>query len=303
MASMQRITKDCLVPTYSPDNPIRLTVDSGEVFVLETHDRFASWQGSSSSPNLSDPALMGVTGAVAVHGVKAGDLLAVDILAIDLTSEFTQVNAIPGKGRFADHVKSFTTRRARAGSAGVEFAGLIVPPRPMVGRIGVAPAGSSVPSVSPGPHGGNIDAREVTIGNTIYLPVCVDGALLAAGDVHAAQGDGESMISGAEAMADLTLRCRLVGRSLAADLGIQEPIIRTPTHLVLLASASTLDQAAQAALNHLHDLIRRLLGLDPVEAGMLISLAADVGVAQLVNPLVTAKVSIPRTIIDLPDPS
>ena len=34
---------------------------------------------------------------------------------------------------------------------------------------------------------------------------------------------------------------------------------------------------------------------------MLVSLAADLGVAQIVNPLVTAKASIPRSILDLPD--
>jgi amidase len=104
-------------------------------------------------------------------------------------------------------------------------------------------------------------------------------------------------------MADLTLRCRLVGKGLARDLGIVEPLIRTPSHLVTLASAPTLDAAAQAALDHLHDLIRRLLGLGAVEAGMLVSLVADLGVAQVVNPLATAKVAIPRSIVDVPDVS
>ena len=300
---MQRIAKDRLVPNYAPDNPVHLTVDSGEVFVLETHDRFASWQGSDAAPNLSDPALMGVTGAVAVRGAEPGDLLAVDVLGIAFTSPFCQVNAIPGKGRFAEHVAAFETRRAPIHADGVSFAGVTVPLRPMIGRVGVAPADRAVPSVAPGPHGGNVDAREVTTGCTVYLPVAVAGALFAAGDVHAAQGDGESMISGAEAMADLTLRLRVVGKGLARDLGIVEPFIRTSTHLVALASAADLDAAARAALDHLHDLLRRLRSLSAVEAGMLVSLAADVGVAQIVNPLVTAKASIPRSILDLPDPT
>jgi amidase len=298
---MQRIGKDQLVANYAPDNPVHLTVDPGEAFVLETHDRFASWHGSDAAPNLSDPALMGVTGAVAVRGAEPGDLLAVDVLGIEFTSPFGQVNAIPGRGHFAGHVGAFETRRVPITPAGVPFAGVTVPLRPMIGRVGVAPADRSVPSVAPGPHGGNVDAREVTTGSTVYFPVAVAGALFAAGDVHAAQGDGESMISGVEAMADLTLRCRLVGKGLARDLGIVEPWVRTRSHLVALASAPTLDAAAQSALEHLHDLIRRLLGLSAVEAGMLISLVADLGVAQVVNPLATAKAAIPRSILDLPD--
>ena len=43
----------------------------------------------------------------------------------------------------------------------------------------------------PRPCGGNIDCKELVAGTTLYLPISVDGALLSAGDGHAAQGDGE----------------------------------------------------------------------------------------------------------------
>ena len=42
-----------------------------------------------------------------------------------------------------------------------------------------------------GVWGGNMDFNEVIEGATVYLPVCVPGALLYVGDGHAAQGDGE----------------------------------------------------------------------------------------------------------------
>ena len=169
---MKRIAKDCLVHSYGPDNPVRLRVTPGEVFVVETHDRFAGWLDSPEAPDLSNPSLMGVTGAVAVEGAEPGDLLAVDVLEVHLTCEFGMVNAIPGKGAFARHVERFQTRRVPIAADTVELAGVRVPLR-----------------------------------------------------------------------------------------------------------------------------LRR--GLDPVEAGMLISVAADLGVAQIVNPLVTAKVAIPRVILDL----
>ena len=296
---MKRIAKDCLVHSYGPDNPVRLRVTPGEVFVVETHDRFAGWLDSPEAPDLSNPSLMGVTGAVAVEGAEPGDLLAVDVLEVRLTGGFGMVNAIPGKGAFARYVERFQTRRVPIAADGVELAGVRVPLRPMIGRIGTAPADRSVPSISPGPHGGNLDVREIGPGSTVYLPVFLPGALVSAGDVHAAMGDGESMISGVEAMADLVLRCRLVDRATARVLAVQHPLVRTMDRLLAIASAPTLDEAARLALDSLHRLLRLRRGLDPVEAGMLISVAADLGVAQIVNPLVTAKVAIPRAILDL----
>ncbi len=41
-------------------------------------------------------------------------------------------------------------------------------------------------------------------------PVFVDGALLACGDVHAAMGDGESVLSAVEAEASLPRCCRVL---------------------------------------------------------------------------------------------
>ena len=56
-----------------------------------------------------------------------------------------------------------------------------------------------MPPDEPGRHstgpprrcGGNIDCKELVAGTTLYLPIPVDGALVSAGDGHAAQGDGE----------------------------------------------------------------------------------------------------------------
>jgi len=296
---VKRITKGNLVHAYGPDNPARLTVASGEAFVVETHDRFEGWLDSDEAPDLSSPALMGVTGAVAVEGARPGDVLAVDVLGIDLVGGFGQINAIPGKGAFAGLVERFSTRRVPITPDGVPFASSIVTLRPMIGRIGTAPARENVPSVVPGPHGGNLDVREVTTGSTIYLPVYLPGALLSVGDVHAAMGDGESLISGVEAQANLTLRCRVLGRDLARRIALQNPLVQTPDAFLALASARTLDEAARLALETLRRLLVELKGLDRIEAAMLISIAADVGVAQLVNPLVTAKVAIDRRIFQI----
>jgi acetamidase/formamidase len=48
-----------------------------------------------------------------------------------------------------------------------------------------------VSSIPPNYTGGNIDDWRIGKGGTMYYPVSVDGALLSAGDTHAAQGDSE----------------------------------------------------------------------------------------------------------------
>ena len=61
----------------------------------------------------------------------------------------------------------------------------------------------------PGMFGGNIDVRDLSSGATLYLPVLNPGALFSAGDVHAAQGDGEVCINGMECPAEVELRFQL----------------------------------------------------------------------------------------------
>lgn len=44
-----------------------------------------------------------------------------------------------------------------------------------------------------------MDNTAITAGATLYFPVYTDGALFGCGDMHAAMGDGEISVSGAEA--------------------------------------------------------------------------------------------------------
>lgn len=67
-----------------------------------------------------------------------------------------------------------------------------VPVRLHFGTMGVAPAEADiVDSIPPSYTGGNIDNWRIGKGGTMYYPVAVPGALLSAGDPHAAQGDSE----------------------------------------------------------------------------------------------------------------
>src|SRR5437667_3152509 len=78
------------------------------------------------------------------------------------------------------------------------------PARPMLGCVGVAPAGGFAPTSGPaGPYGGNLDYNEVREGSTVFLPVYHPGGLLFIGDGHALQGDGEPTGNGVETSMDV----------------------------------------------------------------------------------------------------
>ncbi|MFU0790065.1 MAG: Acetamidase [Virgibacillus proomii] len=64
---------------------------------------------------------------------------------------------------------------------------LKLPIKPMIGVIGTAPRNEEVPTGTPKDHGGNMDCKRICKGATLYLPVNVDGALLAMGDAHAGE--------------------------------------------------------------------------------------------------------------------
>ena len=53
-------------------------------------------------------------------------------------------------------------------------------------------------TIPPRENGGNLDAKLLSRGSKLCLPVLVDGALFSAGDAHFAQGDGEVCVTAVE---------------------------------------------------------------------------------------------------------
>src|SRR5258708_21692706 len=86
-----------------------------------------------------------------------------------------------------DAEKKLITFQATDSDFKVQF-----PLKPFLGCIGVAPAnGEARSSIVPAEFGGNMDAPEVLPGDTLYLPVNVNGALFYFVGRDAAMGDGE----------------------------------------------------------------------------------------------------------------
>ena len=149
------------------------------------------------------------------------------------------------------------------------------PARPMVGVVGVAPAGPAVHTFFPGAHGGNLDINELGISAIIYLPVSVPGALLSLGDVHASMGDGELNGGGLDIDAEVTVTV-----ALHSGLGWTRPVIETPNAWCTCANAATLQEAIRQACRDMTSLLARCLSMSKEEAFILIGAAVDARIGQ-----------------------
>ena len=184
--------------------------------------------------------------------------------------------------------------------------GVRIPIRPHFGTMGVAPAEADfVDSIPPGYFGGNIDNWRIGKGGTMYYPVAVSGALLSAGDPHAAQGDSE--LAGTAIETSLTGVVQVILHkkdSLAGTQleGLDYPLLETATEWVVhgfsyanyleelgesaqseIYSKSSIDNAMRDAFRKMRHFLMTAKGLSEDEAISLMSVAADFGVTQVVD--------------------
>ena len=86
-----------------------------------------------------------------------------------------------------------------------------LPVEPMLGTVGVAPAGGEVrSSLVPDRFGGNMDTPQMRAGTTCFLGVNVEGALFSVGDGHYRQGEGEACGTAVEGAMTTTLIVELI---------------------------------------------------------------------------------------------
>ena len=163
-----------------------------------------------------------------------------------------------------------------------------LPIDPMIGVIGTAPAGEGIDTGTPGAHGGNMDCTRIGIGATLYLPVNTSGALLAMGDLHARMGDGEVEICGVEIAGAVTVKVTVV-----KNCGLPTPFLVNSEIAAAIYSAETVDQACVGATMAMHGFLMKELGMNEHEAGMLLSVAGNLRICQIVDPEKTCRMEIP----------
>ena len=120
-------------------------------------------------------------GPIEVIGSKAGDILEVEVIDIELAEQGVMTTA-PNLGVLGDKITDFDTKIIKIKDGFAHFSPQIkIPLTPMIGVIGVFPPEEGVHCAFPGSHGGNMDTKIIKKGTKVYLPIYVDGAGLALG--------------------------------------------------------------------------------------------------------------------------
>jgi acetamidase/formamidase len=283
---------------FSSNLPPALTVASGDRIDVETLTGFALCD--NAPPEFLTPELLDIyhnlpnerkvgpgphllTGPIYIEDAEPGDVLEVTLEAIAPRVPMG-FNAIrPGWGALPQRFDKAALRFISLDLENnrTEFppnSGIYLPLTPFFGILGVATDDTCRNSVPPGLYGGNIDNRQLQAGARLFLPVFLPGARFSIGDGHSTQGDGEVNVTAIETSMNGTITLTLhKGKTLDA------PFAETPTNIITMGFASTLDEAFEQALQRMIAFLETVVGLDAEDAYVLCSLAANFHITQVVN--------------------
>ncbi|MBJ7330472.1 MAG: acetamidase/formamidase family protein [Solirubrobacteraceae bacterium] len=182
-----------------------------------------------------------MAGPFAIAGAEPGDVLEVEVLDFQPDS-YGWTFLLPGYGHLRDHdfapfLVHWELSDGVARSA--QLPGITIPGRPFLGIMGVglghtefdaykareaklpqapqptpeavvpATAADGLRTVGPRENGGNLDVKQLTAGSRFRVTVQVPGANLSLGDMHFAQGDGETMVTAIETSGTVSVRVTL----------------------------------------------------------------------------------------------
>jgi formamidase len=296
-----------------------------------------------------------LTGPVYINGAKPGDLLEIEYLDIVPQSHGFTRNR-PGAGFLRDlfpdyYLVHWEMKDGWATSA--QLPGVRIPDGSFMGTAGIAPSRAqmeewtrreadlvrrggiayppdpedAIPSggtiaaeglrtMPPRENCGNVDAKQLTKGSRLLIPVNVDGALYSVGDGHFAQGDGEVCVTAIEMGATAAVRFR-VHQGEAARHGIRWPRFSHPGYFAAPQWAApknfiatmgmpvrdngtqegeNLTLAARNALIHMIELLQER-GWSREQAYIICSVAVDLRVSNVVDlPNVTVSAFLPEDI-------
>jgi acetamidase/formamidase len=286
--------KDGYEYLFSHLNQPRMQVELGESFVCETEDAFSGHmykEGALPTPEFvpemerTPVELNPQTGPVYINGVKAGDLICVNIEKVTPAARgFTCV--VPAVGPLARNIDwpLFLEPRVfhfehHPGPSGTTRDGeltaldgkLRLPLRPFMGTIAVAPDHEPESALmGQGPYGGNFDCRDIAEGNKVYLNVYHDGALLYIGDMHGSQGDTEFFGIANETRGEVQLSVNVI-----RNQRIPFPRIEKPDSIVQMYSYRPLEDAVRSATIHLMEWMMEGWGMTEEEAFLNVQVNPD----------------------------
>ena len=295
------------------DKPV-LTIKTGDTVVMHTvlTNSPAGLSKAGVAADAIEPALRAIydgvpsaargpgghilTGPIAIEDAEPGDTLEVRIRKIELAIPYAYNAFRYGAGFLTDDfpyarikIVPLDTRRM----VGKFGPGIEVPLAPFFGSMGVAPPPEfgRYDSAPPTINGGNMDDKALVAGTTLYLPVHAKGALFQAGDGHAAQGNGEVDITALETSLTGTFEFVLHKRQLTLY-----PRAETPDAYIAMGFDDDLSNATRKALRNMIDFLVSAKKLTRDDAYMLVSVAGNVEVTELVDRNKGVHVVIPKSV-------
>ncbi|MBV8652126.1 MAG: acetamidase/formamidase family protein [Alphaproteobacteria bacterium] len=298
-----------------------------------------------------------LTGPIWIKDAKPGDLLEIEYLDI-VPESFGWTRFRPGIGFLRDHFPDpylVLWNMEEGWATSPLIPGVRIPEGSFMGTAGVAPshdqlrewtrreaallarggivsppdAQDAVPptgpiaaeglrTMPPRENCGNIDAKQLTTGSKLFIPVNVPGALYSVGDAHFAQGDGECCVSAIEMGATVALRFR-VHSGEAARKSIRwprfshpgyfaKPEWAAPHNFIATVGMPIREDGTQegedltlAARNALLEMIKLLgeRGYTREQAYIICSVAVDLRISNAVDlPNVAVSALLPEAIFD-----
>jgi len=289
---MNNFSSDKAIYHFGPKNEPIGTVKLGEKFTVETMDCYSGQISSEQvlRPDIDVSILNASTGPISIDSIKKGDTIKVTIHDIKVDEYGVMVTSV-GLGPLGENITEPNTKKIRISDGKVYFNNIVVKSEPMIGVIGVATEEEETPCAVPGDHGANMDNKEIKKGSHIYLPVFVDGAKLAVGDLHGAMRDGELSGTGIEIGGVTTLE---VNKS---KLKVKMPIVENDKGYFIVASEQNLDLAIKKGIRYVTELLMKAKDINFPDAYRLMSITCDVQICQIVNSKKTIRIKVPKELI------
>jgi len=255
----------------------------GKKFTKEIREIFDSVKERGPGPHV-------LTGPIYVEDAKPGDVLEISLLKVEPWYDYGLNLMVNGKGVLSNE---FTKSTVNCIPLDIKNRVAIlphakIPISPFYGILSVAPAAGRITSDSVGPHGGNMDVKELVASSKVYLPIEVDGALFSIGDGHSCQGDGEVDKTALETSMKGLIRLRV-----RKNIKIKMPMAETKNNYILMAFASSLDAALKIAVKSTIEFLVSK-GFGKKEAYIFCSLCVDFRISQAVGDFKGIHAMVPK---------
>jgi acetamidase/formamidase len=307
-----------------PNEPPKLTVDSGDTVSVET----LMHSLDQVKPGVPMEELVklrlqndgggphSVTGPVFVNGAEPGDTLEIRILKIVPKPDAFNFN-LPGKqfptvGLLASEFPEGFVRYYKLDLASMqtEFKpGIMINLAPFPGTLAVGvdpnePAAKAGPPIKdakgrtstlrPWKNGSNMDLNELQAGSTLFVPVFLKGGLIWIGDAHCRQGNGEVNLTALEC-AYKEIEIQPIVRK---DMKIEWPRAETKDNWIFAGFDEDLNQAMKIAVQQTVAWLatQQMVPMSREEAYALTSIVGDCRVTEVVDIRKGVHCMIPKSV-------